>query len=82
MIHDIPGIHADDTLFIERAGTGSVRVQYAHTDDFSADEDQILTLGEYRVQDLIRALLPPLPATQHVAKEVPKPFKRRPWRRK
>ena len=82
MIHDIPGIHEDDTLFIERVKTGTVKIQYAHTDDFDGDEDAILTLGEYKVQDLVRALIPPLPATRHVAKEVPKPFKRRPWRRK
>lgn len=63
-------------------GSPYVRLHHQHTDDFDADGDYWVTLGEFRAQDIIDALLPPVTATNHIADLPPKPVRRRRWRRK
>lgn len=57
----------DDMLVFTDLDTGSVRVQHHHVDDFEADGDFSVTVGEFKVADLQRALIAPRPATTHVA---------------
>lgn len=65
-----------DVLLFEDLDTGSVKVQHHHLDEFDADEDFNITVGEFSVADLQRALTPPTPATQHVMNKRPSPFAR------
>lgn len=56
-----------DILLFEDVDTGSVRVQHHHLDEFDADYDSSITLGEFSVATLQRALIAPVPAVAHAA---------------
>lgn len=56
-----------DILTFTNLETGSVEVQYHHLDEFDADEDFSVTVGEFSPEALRFALLGPAPATTHVA---------------
>lgn len=56
-----------DILLFEDLDTGSVRVQHHHVDEFDADEDFSVTVGEFPLEALQRALIAPLPAPEHAA---------------
>jgi hypothetical protein len=72
-----------DSLTIT-ANTSShyVRLHHRHTDDFDADGDRWVTLGEFSVAEITAALGAPVAAVQHVAETPPPPARRRRWRRK
>lgn len=56
-----------DILLFEDVNTGSVKVQHHHLDEFDADYDSSVMLGEFSVADLQRAFIAPVPATAHAA---------------
>ena len=64
-------------------GAQYATVHVQRTDEFDGDEDYWVTVGEFKVADIIEALIPPVSAAHHVASAPPKTIKRRhPWRRK
>src|SRR5690606_4362065 len=69
-----------EILVFEDVNTGSVRVQHHHVDEFDADEDFGVTIGEFPLEALQRALIPPVPLTEHAANKRANPlawFRRR-----
>lgn len=62
--------------------TGFIRIHHQHTDDFDGDQDSWVTIGEFRAQDIIDALLPPVTATHHISNAHLQPVRRRAWFRK
>lgn len=73
---------SDSLALAFSAASEHVRISHRYTDDFDGDEDSWATLGEFRVQDIIDALVPPTTATLHVANLEPSSPRRRFWRRK
>lgn len=53
---------------------GTVLVHHHHVDEFDADDDYSVLVGEFTVADLQRALIPPLPAAVHAANKRPNPL--------
>lgn len=51
-----------------------------HVDEFDSSRDSV-TVGEFAARDIIAALVPPVPATTHVANVPPKRIRRRWWRK-
>ena len=60
----------ENTLLFQGLDTGSVRITHHHIDQLDADEDFSITVGEFRMKDLQRALWP-VPLTQHAANQRP-----------
>lgn len=65
-----------DALIFSDLNTDTVEIQYHHFDESDADEDYSVTVGEFSIAALQRALAPPLPLTQHVVNKRPSPFAR------
>lgn len=64
-----------DILLFEDLNTGSVKIQHHHVDEFDADEDFSVTVGEFSLGALQRALIPPVPLTEHVANKRANPLR-------
>lgn len=56
-----------DTLVVVEQGNDIVEVTHHHIDEFDADEDFSVVVGEFTLEALQRALIPPLPAPEHAA---------------
>lgn len=56
-----------DVLVFMDAPTGSVKIQHHHVDEFDADEDFGVTIGEFSLEALQRALIAPVPLAEHAA---------------
>lgn len=61
-------------LDFEHTETGTVKVSEHYIDEFDADDDYSVTVGEFSVEALRRALLAPVPLTEHAANKRANPL--------